>query len=388
MKEKHLFNSERILTAITLTISLACPFTVRAEGKDIGNGGDAIVCRDSAGMPAPNKALKNSSWIQLYDSFRASDRGFKISIPGATVKEKTEELFKRLASFDPAAVLEFKKEFAVYSNPSNFKSGRQLPEISDSMESDIPVGCHLEQLALNRIPRYQEDSIYQINVDLLQAMDFDDQALTPFHEILQFFSGKGWLRKADALDSQYFVGKLGADLLKSLTSNERLNFFGIFGFRNFYLGTTFVSGIDFGHSGLAGQVSPGKFELSGVEFDSTVPTAVVFSFFPKNQFSVLSVNSTGSLSVNSTSPADLILSKNEAPILKIKSPFKVKLLGNDLAGAEGSQTWLAPEIIPQFFNQNLTCDLGVGADFGSGRVARLHERASIAKDSAKVFVGF
>ena len=209
--------------------------TQAEDGKEIGNGGDVVTCRDAQGNPKPNAEL-NGHWIMLYDSFRARSRGFQVQIPGSTLEEKHQNLIARLRTLGSSAVVDISKELEIYFDRKNFKKGHILPDIPDSMEEDLPVGCKLEQVAINKEPRFPEDRVYTVNEDLLLSLSLDDQALTPFHEVWQRFSRRNKKFKVDAYDTQYYVGRLGADRLSDLSGLERVRLAMHFGFRAMNLG--------------------------------------------------------------------------------------------------------------------------------------------------------
>lgn len=154
------------------------PFSVFAESGDrAGNGGDGIVCRNSQG------AIQSVELLDFYEA--RAERGQKIELdPLKSVGELMKDLTKHLAFHEISLAQEVMKNYQLFISESVFLSGVELVDIPDSNHISVPLGCKVEQIAIQRRPLMLGEKFYKINKDIWDKMDNVNRAGLLLHELL------------------------------------------------------------------------------------------------------------------------------------------------------------------------------------------------------------
>ncbi len=150
-----------------------------SAGERAGNGADSIVCSDRT---------------ILLDAYEMEQRLLTLSLPGETVSEKVTNAIKKIEKFDH----EMWRSLSSRSNQiildlehrsqgphamfSLMFTNDTLPNIDDSLEFSLPPGCTIQQLIVQRVPRFPEDRSYVISAPIWDQLDLDQQALAVIHE--------------------------------------------------------------------------------------------------------------------------------------------------------------------------------------------------------------
>jgi len=153
----------------------AVPFA--HAGRIVGNGGDVVVCRG-----ANNSILS----IELLDFYEARvERGQAIQLdPNKTVEENVAIYMDRLGSYDLYQKQRFQAYYQEFNNEARFMAGVELVDIPDSDHISFPAGCKVEQIAIQKNPKYPGERRYSINEDLWNQMTTADRAGLIMHEII------------------------------------------------------------------------------------------------------------------------------------------------------------------------------------------------------------
>lgn len=146
--------------------------------RDIGNGGDVVVCRDSK-----QKILR----IELLDFYEARilhGIHYDLGNSSATITEKIEIALARLQGVAPRTAQRFSAKLASFFQDASFVRGINLVDIPDSEHELIERGCQIEQIAVQRATRVPEDKLYTINQDLWDFLDTDNRVGLMLHEVI------------------------------------------------------------------------------------------------------------------------------------------------------------------------------------------------------------
>ncbi len=159
------------------TMILVCASFAWAGGDKAGNGGDAVVCRASGGEVQS---------IELLDFYEARvERGETLSLSASkSLDENMEVLFERLGFHDTFFRDRLKSWYQTFDEESLFLSGVELVDIPDSNHLSFPVGCKVEQVAVQRKPQFPGEKFYKFNKDLWDRMDSANQAGLILHELM------------------------------------------------------------------------------------------------------------------------------------------------------------------------------------------------------------
>jgi hypothetical protein len=161
---------------IALLLALAAP--AFAGGQEVGNGGDAVVCRDAGGN------ITSAELLDFYEArvLRGIDRD--LGDPSLSVDAKTGIVVKRLAPLSPVRVDVYTMWLKAFMDNAQFLSGVQLVEVPDSDHLAFPKDCKVEQLAIQKEPEFPEDKRYTVNKDIWDRLDNDSRAGLMLHEII------------------------------------------------------------------------------------------------------------------------------------------------------------------------------------------------------------
>lgn len=167
-----------------LGLAVLASFTANA-GQD-GNGGDVITC--------PN--VKEATLLDFQEGKR---RGFAIDLgtPNLSLREKVSIYLKRIERLTPVRakiyreeaekmLVDIEKYQATGENLQQnilFTEEEQV-DIPDSDHRMIPPNCKIEQIAVQRLPQFDEDRFYTINIGLWKRLNQDHKAGLIMHEVI------------------------------------------------------------------------------------------------------------------------------------------------------------------------------------------------------------
>lgn len=168
----------RSLIVILLIVST---LNVQAQflgGHDRGNGGDVLVCYDSAGKITSAK---------FYDLFEAEVKFGMTLIPpqGNTLDEKVDSIISRVEKIDPSRAWAFRKWYKDFFQESKFIPGVELGDIPDQGDALWPVNCKIKQLVVQTdVKPPLNPHRYTFSQDLWNLLDDNSKVATIIHELI------------------------------------------------------------------------------------------------------------------------------------------------------------------------------------------------------------
>lgn len=145
-----------------------------------GNGGDVIVYHNPG---KPSEITK----VELVDYFEAQWLyGFNLDLGamGTDWKKGVQNVLDRIGLYSEYRSELYQSYFDDFLDETNFLSGVVLPDIPDTGDIPMPTNSRIEQIAIQREPRFPRESRYLINVDLWKHLDPQHKAGLILHEIV------------------------------------------------------------------------------------------------------------------------------------------------------------------------------------------------------------
>ena len=146
---------KKIIQFILLFAGLAQARPTSVDNKEVGNGGDVVVCRD---------VQKQITSIELLDYYEARElRQIQINtIPlssqmasSEAIKALVIQTLDRLETLNPNRRDKYKIYLDTFFDEALFVKGKTLTDIPDSSHLFLPLGCQIEQIAIQLTPQYQ-----------------------------------------------------------------------------------------------------------------------------------------------------------------------------------------------------------------------------------------
>ncbi len=181
--------------------------------KEVGNGGDAIVCRRGGKITS----------VRFYDYYEA-ENVVKLGVPntglpGATLDERMTTLFARMERLNPSRAKLYRQWYGEFfqASESEFLTGVELVDIPDTGDGFYPVGCKLEQLVIQRTPRFAAERRYTVNADLYQSLDDHGRAGMILHELILREVRGQTVPHVNSVNARYFNALVSTDQLSQLS---------------------------------------------------------------------------------------------------------------------------------------------------------------------------
>ncbi|MES2854876.1 MAG: hypothetical protein V4692_03380 [Bdellovibrionota bacterium] len=185
-------------------------------GHEVGNGGDVVLCRSTSDLQPS---------VELLDFYEARTlRGITHTLGPANQPflEKVETAIARLDSISPARANRYRAQASTFMSDSIFLPGVILTDVPDSANVALPVGCTIEQIAIQKEPQFPEDKRYTISKDLWDQLDEDGKAGLVLHEII-FREALGFYHET-SISTRYINSYIAADKLQGLTQKDFIRF--------------------------------------------------------------------------------------------------------------------------------------------------------------------
>lgn len=212
-----------ILLMIPLKFAHAEPEV--ADWTEKGNGGDVIVCQD---------ASKN----KMYDAFEAEVRhGFQLHLPPSNWPSSTllanysglEDLDEalrisaiiigRVQQKDPLLYEKLEQTLSAFKGRVRFVGNTDLIDIEDMGVGFIPHNCTIQQLVIQRRPKFPTDRLYTVALDYWQTLTIQHKAVAIVHEVIYHVALKA--HPTNSSESvRYFNALLLGDKLKDLSLTD------------------------------------------------------------------------------------------------------------------------------------------------------------------------
>lgn len=215
----------RIFTA-TLLLSAALTSLAHATGGENGNGGDAVACR------APDGSIRSAEQADYYEARVVRGISIDLGAAGLSWPERVEVALKRLEKWDPTRAERYRQWTKTFLAEARFIRAHELPDVPDTGGIVVPNGCRIEQVAIQKEPRFPEDSRYLINEDLWKSYDTVSQTGLVLHELI-YREAISFLAK-DSIGTRYFNSILASPSFEEMTLGgylHRLVSTGLYSFR-------------------------------------------------------------------------------------------------------------------------------------------------------------
>lgn len=200
------------------------------DWNEKGNGGDAVICI-------------NSSQNKMYDAFEAEVRhNLQLQLPPALLIDTSEMpsytgiedldeslrvskiLIDRVQHTDPGLYNKLAKTLSVFKERVRFVANTNLIGIEDMGLAFLPKNCELQQLVIQRPPKFSSDRLYTIALDHWKVLSIHHKATAIVHEVLYTVA----LTSREVESSEYiryFNALLLADRLKDLNRIDYQNIY-------------------------------------------------------------------------------------------------------------------------------------------------------------------
>lgn len=198
-----------------IILTLAFLSAVKAfAGTDVGNGGDVVVCKDK------NNKITSVELLDFFEARVVNNYVLKHGAYSLPLEEKVKVLIDRMgiSQKDKVALYAklnlFFKEAAILDNIN-------LIDVNDSAHVAVPVGCSIEQIAIQVEPQTSLAKRYTVSKFYWDRIDDFNKAGLIFHEIIYGLN----LPAENSRGVRMMVGLSAADLLKELVDLEAAQFY-------------------------------------------------------------------------------------------------------------------------------------------------------------------
>lgn len=175
-------------------------------GDKIGNGGDAIVCRNSSGQ------IISAELLDYYEAREIRKINIETGPAGDSVENKINLVLARLKHFDNSRVQRYKKYLDLFTAESKILNA-DLVDIPDSEHVSTPKNCHIEQAAIFKEPDISSDPKYFISKEIWTHLDTTNRAGLILHEVIyRTFREDG---SVNSVKARYFHSMLASKDIES-----------------------------------------------------------------------------------------------------------------------------------------------------------------------------
>lgn len=172
-----------------------------------GNGGKGVACPQDRS-------------VRLLDYYEAVERGFVLDLGSDELApyEKVDLILARVRLLDEALSDRYERIFEMLKSRTTMPDRVDLMDTGDASTVYLPTGCRLVQLAVQKVPEYEEDPIFFFSQSQWNRLNVDHRAGLLLHEIV-FYDA---LRHGHetSRDARYFTGLISSTKLLQLTASE------------------------------------------------------------------------------------------------------------------------------------------------------------------------
>lgn len=184
----------------------------RDDTRNVGNGGDVVVCKDSAGKVTS---------VELFDFYEARVTNGRLPIPPNVTDPHAIVLtaLKELEKINPSRAHRYQKWAEAFKNEAVFVPDAKLTNIDDTNHIVLPAKCDIAQIAVQRsIDDEIQTNRYVVDKKLWDALDPLNQAGLILHEVIYREAIEGEINESRAvrlLNSLIFAGDISKVSLKA-----------------------------------------------------------------------------------------------------------------------------------------------------------------------------
>ena len=180
----------------------------------VGNGGDAVVCRNDA------KEIQSVEMLDLYEG--RVDENYRYKMGEGVYQKRAKRVLKRLQKVSPEWNEYLNFLLKNFEGEARFLDGITLTDIPDSDHTHWPSGCKVEQIAIHKEPTKSEKHRYTVNNDLFQKMDENGKAALLLHEVVYRMLLE--YNQSDSRAARKLVAWLASDKFEQVSESEFSHF--------------------------------------------------------------------------------------------------------------------------------------------------------------------
>ena len=148
-------------------------------GKEGGNGGDVLVCKDE------NKKITSIELLDFYEArVKGRIKGIYLGDDSLSFTEKVHYAIDRLEKLDQRRAKKYRDRFEVFFNEDQFGWADRLVNIDDTGSLGIPQHCEIEQIATQEEPSLPGDKRILIVEKYWNLLDSNNKAGLVLHELI------------------------------------------------------------------------------------------------------------------------------------------------------------------------------------------------------------
>lgn len=185
---------------IMLLMCYLIQFSFADGGRDVGNGGDVVLCPEGA---------------EIYDYYEGRVRDGRVYDLGSSnlgLFQKVDLLINRIGKFDAVRAKRFKEWASQFMSDSIFLRDIELIDVPDTGNGFVPAHCQLKQLATQYEDPLRLSKRYTINQNYWDMLSVDQRAGLIFHEL--------WLRDVIYNQTEPHKDSRSARFLNALISDK------------------------------------------------------------------------------------------------------------------------------------------------------------------------
>lgn len=201
-------------SVLALMISIFTQSAPSFGGGEKGNGGDAVVCRNT------DKAILTAESLDRYEAreLREIEPSFPAGI--TDVNGYVTAITQRLQPYSPLRREEYQANAVAFEMEAKFSRGKTFEDIPDSEHMFYPVGCGVEQVIVQITPVFPEDKRYNVNLDIWERLSAMDQAILIAHEVMLREMKQNPPREIQTRELRYFNSLLFSGKISSYSLEE------------------------------------------------------------------------------------------------------------------------------------------------------------------------
>ena len=174
-KQNHIKQSLYYTLAI---LSLLTLNALADEGGISEGGGLSVVCRDSNGKP------QSAQTLDLFEGEQLRGMPFDSKLLGQDEWSIARNIIKRIRQWDPVRAESYSRRLDTFTKEARFLPNSTPRPVDDAHSLILPIGCNLEQAALQREPEFPEDPRYIFDKSIWDVMNLANRASLVIHEIV------------------------------------------------------------------------------------------------------------------------------------------------------------------------------------------------------------
>jgi len=211
-KNEEIMNkSKMFFRAFATATIIICAQSVFAGGLSEG-GGKSVVCRNQSG------AIESADTLDLFESNQLRGVEFDKTMLGSDEWTTVQNVLNRLESWDKFRAHFYKLQLASFPKEVRFIAGAKLVPVDDANNVIIPIGCALEQAAIQRAPEFSGDARYLIDKSIWTALSVGGRASLLLHEIV--YREARTTGQQNSVKARYFNSMMTSTAVRELSKED------------------------------------------------------------------------------------------------------------------------------------------------------------------------